>query len=111
METNELITTLAKKGFLLDKESIEFFNKLNNLKLSEDILNRIVALTKSRMISKRILNEKYNDIKDLFKVLGVNELNVVKDFFERAQIVSNLYPQEEKKSSSKVFFGPEDFIF
>lgn len=78
---NETIILFAKKGFLLDRESLEFFSKLDNLKIAEDILNYISAKTKSRIISKKTLLEAYGQLKVYFTNLTPEQKELADCFF------------------------------
>src|SRR3989338_2399635 len=87
---NEVIQMYAKKGFLLDKDSLEFFIKLNNLKLSEDILNHVSLIVKSRMITRKILHEHYHDLKIVLSSIIV-ERPAIDEFFKEVANI-NLTP-------------------
>jgi DNA polymerase II small subunit len=97
MEIQELITHFTKKGYLLDKESMEFFYRLENIELSEEILNNVFFITRSRMVSKKILNEHYREIRELFKNLQ-EKAEIINDFFENARFKEEV---EEKNKGVK----------
>jgi DNA polymerase II small subunit len=78
---NETIIQFAKKGFLLDRDSLDFFCKLDNIKLADVILNYISAKIKSRIISKKILLESYTQLRVYFTDLTKEQKELVDCFF------------------------------
>ena len=103
---NETIIIFAKKGFLLDRESLEFFSNLDNFSMAENILNYISARTKSRIISKKTLLEFYGSFKNYFLNLSPEQKELV-DFFFRD--ISTLILSETKNNSTTELepFHPE----
>jgi DNA polymerase II small subunit len=79
MESNEIILTFAKKGFLLDSEAISFFIGLNDISLSEEILNKINNITKMRVVSKKTLIDNVAYIRPL--LFNTNEEKKI--YFEK----------------------------
>jgi DNA polymerase II small subunit len=97
--TNETIISLAKKGFLLDKESLDFLNKLGDLKVAEEVLNYILAKTKSRIISKKVLFDSYEDVKVYFSNLDSEQKELVTCFFSEICTIKIEKPTEKKPSN------------
>jgi DNA polymerase II small subunit len=97
METNEIITTFAKKGFLLDRDAIFFFLKLDDFVLSEEILNKIYNITKNRVISKKIILENQNFVKTL---LGPEKVLLFSDFFSKEDPIERIVKPEVKKEKN-----------
>lgn len=63
--SQETLNYFIKKGFLLDKDLLEFFSGLNDNALSEEILNRISMLSRTRVITKAMFAVYFNEIKPL----------------------------------------------
>jgi DNA polymerase II small subunit len=78
---NETITTLAKKGFLLDRESLEFFAQLGDLAVAENALNYLASKTKSRIFSKKTLHENFEGLRMFFSDLSAEQKNLIDCFF------------------------------
>jgi DNA polymerase II small subunit len=70
LSQNEFLKFFAKKGFLLDKEPLEFLFSLNSVSLIEEILNKIFLLTKTRIITKNLLLDTFKDTKNLFQLVS-----------------------------------------
>jgi DNA polymerase II small subunit len=107
MEINEIITIFAKKGFLLDRESANFFLNLENLSLSEEILNKVYAITKGRVVSRKILNDCWHHLKSLFSEAN-NKKTIAESFFTTTEQMPIIKPvlvvsnSEQKKYISDV---------
>ena len=89
-ETHDKINTFVKKGFLLDRESLDFLLKLDNAVLAEEILNKLNIITKSRVISKKTFNEHFNEIKSSLNFVEPEKKLIVMDFFNESQKINSL---------------------
>jgi len=99
-QIQNILKDIVKKGFLLDKESLDFFSKLDNAKICEDVLNRIAVLNKSRFISKSIITKYINEIKPFFVNFDNQKKKIVHDFFKDAEVVQ-VVKEEVKKDETK----------
>ena len=91
-EVNDIIKNFAKKGFLLDKDIAEFFVKLEDSTFGERVLNHLFALSKQRLISKRLFEGYLAEIKSFFINATAKQKELINTFFV-------LNPFAEKKSS------------
>ncbi len=97
-ETNEKTNVFVKKGFLLDKESIDFFLKLDNLLIAEEILNKVYLITKSRIISRKTLLDHFEEIKTDFNLINASKPALIADFFnESSKVKEEVILKIEKK--------------
>jgi DNA polymerase II small subunit len=103
---NETINTLAKKGFLLDRESVEFFSKLNNLDLAEKILNYIIGKTKSRVISKKTIYDHFEEIKPFFIDFNKEQKELSDIFFSDASLKTSLLKSSQEKNIPRETYYP-----
>lgn len=85
-EINEIITTFAKKGFLLDRDSIGFFLKLDNMALAEELLNKLHAVTKGRVVSKKILLDNIIHIKSTLEYFDSSKTKIINEFFGTPEV-------------------------
>lgn len=97
----KLIAEFAKKGFLLDKDSLDFFIQLEDMFLAEDILNKIVAITKVRIIHKKTIVQNYLSIKEMFSRVLEEKKFLVQEFFSGA----DLFPKT--KDSKPIVCEPQ----
>jgi len=87
-ENNETAINFIKKGFLLDGDSLEFFTRLGVVKSSEAVLNHLFIITKSRMISKKLLCEHFKDVKRILNLQEPEKLELLNNFFGEAIMAS-----------------------
>jgi len=81
-QIQDTLNYFMKKGFLLDRELLDFFNKLDNKKVSEDILNRISVLSKTRIITKAMLAVHFGEVKTLFLDISPDKKTIVDGFLQ-----------------------------
>ena len=48
-----ILKSFLEKGFLLDRELVNFFSELNDEELALDIINKISTASKRKIITKR----------------------------------------------------------
>ncbi len=108
INANETIVSFIKKGFLLDKESLDFLGRLEDIKIAEEIINRIFTLTNARIISKKVLNEHFKNIKDCFSNFSKEKQEMAYNFFATSPLL-NLDKIELKPTVkiSAVAYHPE----
>ena len=98
--TNETLTLLAKKGFLVDRDSLDLLSKIGDVKKVEEIANRLFTVTKSRVLSRKLLISHFNEIKDIFvKQSDERDKNIL-DFFNEAEAHGVLKTLEKPLPSS-----------
>jgi len=102
-QNQDILKVFVRKGFLLDKETLEFFSKLDNINVSEDVLNKIFMLSKGRVISKAIMANYFLDIEPIFLSLDESKKKIIKDFFNDVNIVRQEKKPIEKKEIKKEF--------
>jgi len=101
METNEnIIKTFAKKGFLLDKDIVDFFVKLADNNLGEQILGHLFALTKQRIISKKLFELNLNEIRAFFVSSRPEQKALLDSFF-----IFNPFMSKKKEEEDKIMFN------
>lgn len=97
MEKNEnIIKIFAKKGFLLDKDIVDFFIKLADEDLGEKILNHLFALTKQRIISKKIFELNLNEVRAFFSMAGPEQKAILETFFTYNPFSNTILKKEQE---------------
>jgi len=96
---NELISSFAKRGFLLDKESLDFFIKMGNINVSLEVLEKVFSLGKARVISKKLMAEYLDKIKPIFSALGAEKMLIINEFFTD---ITNLKEDSKKICEEKI---------
>jgi type I site-specific restriction-modification system R (restriction) subunit len=77
----EILKFCMEKGFLLDKEMLDFFNQLGDKKTADRILEKIRQVSSKRLITKSLVNQNINQIKEVLSSLEDDKKKVVERFF------------------------------
>lgn len=102
--SEEKLKHFAKKGFLLDKELLEFFVKLGDDLVAEQMLNQIVAITKSRLISKKTMLAYSNEMRTMFFNLPKEKAIFFENFFAGCELIpqNNSSPKEKSEEKKEI---------
>jgi DNA polymerase II small subunit len=94
------IKEFARKGFLLDQESMTFFQIIKDFSLNEKILNTLFNITKSRVVSKKVIESNLFSLFSLLVGLNEDQKNQICEFFK----IKELHEQKKEplKSIEKV---------
>jgi len=82
IDSKEVLKIFVKKGFLLDQDLLDFFAKLGDLDIAQEILDKISIITKTRVITKSMIIDNFNDIKPLFLQVEQGRKEVIDGFFK-----------------------------
>jgi DNA polymerase II small subunit len=99
----ELLRYFIRKGFLLDKNLAEFFQKIGNKELAEEILGRIVSVAKTRVITKALITIHFHEIKPFLNELELERREFFDSFFKPDEIKVG----KEEEEVKEVIKGPE----
>ena len=55
--SEKILKFFIEKGFLLDKEMLNFFSQLEDDELADNILNKIQVVSKEKLITKNLIND------------------------------------------------------
>ena len=85
MEHN-ILKLFIEKGFLLDKEMLDFLNELEDEDIANEILNKIAIVSKQKLITKNLVNQNFEKIKPILFDLDSNKKRLVEKFFINVSI-------------------------
>jgi len=77
----EKLKYFVRKGFLLDKDVLEFFTDFDDDKLGEEILSRVFSITKERVITRKLLFTNIKEFRHLLDNLEKNKKTIIDNFF------------------------------
>jgi len=84
---NENILKLfIEKGFLLDKETLDFLNELDDGQIASEILDKIAIISQKKIITKNLVNENVEKIKPLLIELDGEKKKLVDKYFVNVSI-------------------------
>lgn len=101
-KNNEILNFFIKKGFLLDKELLGFFANLGDNEIAEEILNRVFALSKTRIITKAMIAVHFNEVKPILVSLDNEKRSSVEGFFKSLPKTALEKKVEDKKDEKPV---------
>lgn len=76
----EILKFFMEKGFLLDKEMLNFFSQLHDEKTADKIIEKIKIISGERVITKSLVNKNINEMKDVFPLLKMKKRRLWRDF-------------------------------
>jgi DNA polymerase II small subunit len=95
-----------KKGFLLDREMLDFFDQLGDKQLADRILEKIKQTSSQRLITKSMVNKNINEIKGVFSSLGEDKKKIVERFFINlnlsVEVRKEKYIEEQKQDVEEI---------
>ncbi len=101
MEPN-ILKIFIEKGFLLDKEMLDFLNELKDEDIANEIINKIAIVSKQKLITKNLINQNIDKIKPIFFELEGDKKKIIENFFVNVSISVEVKREtsfEEKKVS------------
>lgn len=84
--TQNILKIFLEKGFLLDKEILEFLNELSDENVANEILNKIAIISKKKIITRSLVNENIDKIKPLLFTLDSDKKKLVDKYFVNVSI-------------------------
>ncbi len=97
----EILKLFIKKGFLLDKEMLKFFDSLGDQEVADQIANKISKVSSEKIITKSLINENLGEMEDVFSSLEDEKRRIVEKFFVNfsvnIEIKKEKYVEEEKQ--------------
>ena len=99
---SETLKFFMKKGFLLDKEMLNFFSQLSNEEVAGQILSQIEK-TGERIITKSVIDKNLPKIGEVFSSLEDEKIKLVEKFFVNfsvnIEIKKEKYVEQEEKEA------------
>ncbi|MDP3026986.1 MAG: metallophosphoesterase [Nanoarchaeota archaeon] len=79
--SENILKLFIKKGFLLDKDMLDFFSQLEDEDVANEILSKIQASSGEKLITRSLINSNMEKIKPVFKELDNEKQKLVERFF------------------------------
>jgi DNA polymerase II small subunit len=84
--TKDIYKLFLEKGFLLDKDMLEFFKELENEEIAKDIINKIAIVSKKKIITKNLITENFEKIKPVLFELDSEKQKLIEKYFINIKI-------------------------
>jgi DNA polymerase II small subunit len=82
----DILKIFIKKGFLLDKEMLDFFSELKDEDIANEIINKIAIVSKQKIITKNLVNQNIEKIKPLLFELDSEKKKLIEKYFVNVSI-------------------------
>lgn len=83
---HKILKLFIEKGFLLDKEMLDFLNELSDEDIANEILDKIAIVSKQKLITKNLINQNFEKIKPILFYLEGDKKRLVEKFFVNVSI-------------------------
>jgi len=81
-----IIKLFLEKGFLLDREMLDFLDELGNEEIAQEIINKVAIASRKKVITKNLISENIEKLKPLFYQLDIDKKRLVEKFFVNISI-------------------------
>jgi len=79
--TQEILKLFMEKGFLLDKEILNFLRELDDIELVQEIISKIVIISKEKVVSKDFVIGNFDKFNSIFFGLDIKKKKIIENFF------------------------------
>jgi len=82
----DILKIFIERGFLLDKEMLDFLRELKDEDVANEIINKIAVISKQKVITKNLVDKNLEKIKPVFFTLENEKKRLVEKFFVNVSI-------------------------
>ena len=82
----KIVRLFIEKGFLLDKEMLDFLNELKDEDIANEIINKIALISKQKLITKNLVNRNIEKIRPILFELDSEKKKLIERFFVNVSI-------------------------
>jgi len=79
--SQNILKLFIERGFLLDKDMLDFFEDLSDEDIANEILNKIAVVSQQKLITKNLVRDNLNKIKPLLSQLDDNKKKLIEKYF------------------------------
>ena len=84
--TKNILKIFLEKGFLLDKEMLDFLSELKDEEIANEIINKIAIISKQKLITKNLVNQNIEKLRPIFFDLDSEKKKLIERFFVNVSI-------------------------
>ena len=100
MASSNILKLFIEKGFLLDKEMLDFLNELNDREVANEIIDKVAVVSQKKLITKDLVSENIEKIKPILFELEDDKKKLVEELKEKKELfdkkIKEIEKQEEK---------------
>lgn len=106
--SQKILKLFVEKGFLLDKEMLDFLNELEDEDIANEIIDKIAVASQQKLITKNLVNKNIEKIRPIFFALEGEKKKLIEKFFvnvsisvEVKKVKKETSVQEEREDKTK----------
>jgi len=99
---NNILKLFLDKGFLLDKEMLEFLNEINDKEVANEILDKIAVVSQRKIITKGLVVDNIEKIKPILYELDDGKKKLVDKYFVNVSISVEVKKERIIETEKKV---------
>lgn len=84
--SQNILKIFIERGFLLDREMLDFLNELKDDYVANEILNKIAIVSKQKLITKNLINQNIDKLKPILYELDNEKKKLIENFFVNVSI-------------------------
>jgi len=82
----KIVRLFIERGFLLDKEMLDFLNELKDEDIANEIIDKIALISKQKLITKNLVNQNIEKIRPILYELDNEKKKLIERFFVNVSI-------------------------
>lgn len=83
---DNIIKLFVKKGFLLDREMLDFLSELKDEDVANEIINKIAIVSQKKLITKNLVDKNFEKIKPILFELDSEKKRLIEKYFVNVSI-------------------------
>jgi len=96
-----ILKLFIERGFLLDKDILNFLNELKDEEVANEILNKIAFISNEKLITKSLVNSNFEKLKTVLTGLDNEKKKIVEKFFVNISVSVEVKKETEIKEKLK----------
>ena len=81
-----ILKLFIEKGFLLDKEMLDFLNELKDEEIANEIIEKIAIFSRQKIITKNLVNQNIDKLRSILFELDGDKKKLIERFFVNVSI-------------------------
>lgn len=105
--SQNILKLFIERGFLLDKEMLDFLNELRDEDVANEIIDKIAVISRKKLITKNLVNENLDKIQEILFNLDSDKKKLIEKYFVNVSIYVEVKKETEIMKSDKNDFSLE----
>ena len=102
--SEKILKLFIEKGFLLDRDTLDFFKQIQDEDVANEIINKI-EVSGQKLVTKNLITKYFETLKPVFKELDLEKQKIVERFFVNVSV--SVEVKKETRIESRVIEEPQ----